>query len=168
MTIDLYTTADVQKVREQLIKEQNNKCLVTGLEIPVKQHVLDHAHDDTQLVRGVLHRQVNAFLGKAENAYTRLIKWWYPNDLSTLLRECADYLDKEKDSRYRHNGWIKKANTEFRKLKETQKDEVLVLMNSEKGKNGKERMILFQKAILTRQFSYDTILRIIGGARDEN
>lgn len=168
MTTDLYNTSDVQKIRIELTKEQNNKCLVTGLDIPVKQHVLDHAHDDTQLVRGVLHRQVNAFLGKAENAYTRLIKWWYPNDLPTLMRECADYLEREQDTRYRHTGWIRKVNTEFRKLKESEKDQVLLLMNSVKGKNGKERNLLFQQAILTRDFDYVTILQYIRSVRNEN
>jgi hypothetical protein len=161
MTIDLYNTADVKKVRELLTKEQDNKCAITGLEIPVKQHVLDHAHDETQFVRGVLHRQVNAFAGKAENAYTRLIAWWYPNDLPTLLRECADYLEKEPDGKYRHNGWIKKINTEFNKLKEAHKDVVIVALGQTKGKNGAERKKLFQKAVLTREFTYDTIRALI-------
>lgn len=169
-TVDLYNTADVKKVREQLTKEQKNKCAVTGLDIPTKQHVLDHAHDDTQFVRGVLHRQVNAFAGKAENAYTRLIAWWYPNDLPTLLRECADYLEKQPDGRYRHNGWIKKVNTEFNKLKEAHKDVVLVALGQTKGKNGAERKKLFQRAVLTREFTYDTIRALILELkeRDEN
>jgi hypothetical protein len=170
MRTDLYNTNDVKKVREQLTKEQDNKCAVTGLDIPTKQHVLDHAHDDTQFVRGVLHRQVNAFAGKAENAYIRLIAWWYPNDLPTLLRECADYLEKEPDGRYRHNGWIKKINTEFNKLKEAHKDVVLVALGQTKGKNGAERKKLFQKAVLTREFTYDTIRALILELkeRDEN
>ncbi len=161
MTTDLYNTNDVKKVREQLTKEQKNKCAVTGLDIPAKQHVLDHAHDDTQFVRGVLHRQVNAFAGKAENAYIRLIAWWYPNDLPTLLRECADYLEKEPDGRYRHNGWLKKINTEFNKLKEVQKDAVLKSLDQPSGKNATERKKLFQKALLTKNFSYDTIRSLI-------
>ena len=168
MTLDLYNTTDVKHVREQLTKEQNNKCLVTGLDIPPKQHVLDHAHDDKQLVRGVLHRQVNAFLGKAENAYMRLMQWWYPNDLPTLMRECADYLEREEDTRFRHNGWIKKVNTAFNKLKESDKDKVLELMGLEKGKNGAERKKIFQKAILTKEYGYDTIRTFIGEIKDEN
>lgn len=166
MTIDLYNTADVKKVRELLTKEQDNKCAVTGLEIPAKQHVLDHAHDDTQFVRGVLHRQVNAFAGKAENAYTRLIAWWYPNDLPTLLRECADYLEKESDGRYRHNGWIRKINTEFNKLKEAQKDKVLLALGQPVGNNATERKKLFQRMILTREFTYDTIRDVTNKAKE--
>ena len=168
MTVDLYNTTDVKHVREQLTKEQNNKCLVTGLDIPPKQHVLDHMHDDKQLVRGVLHRQVNAFLGKAENAYMRLMQWWYPNDLPALLRECADYLEREEDTRFRHNGWIKKVNTAFNKLKESDKDKVLELMGLEKGKNGAERKKLFQNGILTKNYDYDTIRTFIGEIANED
>lgn len=168
MTIDLYNTAEVTKVRQQLIKEQDNKCLVTGLEIPPKQHVTDHAHDDEQFVRGILHRQVNAFLGKAENAYVRLIQWWYPNDLPTLMRECADYLEREPDKRYRHPMWIKKINTAFNKLKSSEKDQVLELMGLEKGKNDTERKKIFQRAILTREYGYDTIRQFIGEIKNEN
>lgn len=168
MTIDLYNTSEVTKVRQQLTQEQNNKCLVTGLEIPPKQHVTDHAHDDEQFVRGILHRQVNAFLGKAENAYIRLIQWWYPNDLPTLMRECADYLEREPDTRYRHPMWIKKINTAFNKLKSSEKDQVLELMGLEKGKNDTERKKIFQKGILTREHDYDTIRKFIGEIKDEN
>lgn len=168
MTIDLYNTADVKKVREYLTKEQNNKCLVTDLDIPVKQHVLDHNHDDTQLVRGVLHRQVNAFLGKSENAYVRLINWWYPKDLPSLMRECADYLEREPDTRYRHNGWLKKINTKFNKLKESDKDKVLLLINAGAAKNSIERKKLFQKALLTKEHSYATLMKIMKGVLDES
>jgi hypothetical protein len=168
MTIDLYNAADVKKVRELLTKEQDNKCAVTGLDIPPKQHVTDHAHDDTQLVRGVLHRQVNAFLGKAENAFTRLIKWWYPEDLSTLMRQCADYLDQEPDTRYRHNGWIKKINAKFNKLKESDKDKVLELMGLQKGTNAAERKKAFQKALLTKEYTYDKLCTFIGKVANEN
>jgi len=164
-TVDLYNAADVKKVREFLTNEQNNKCAVTGIEIAAKQHVTDHAHDETQLVRGVLHRQTNSFLGKAENAFVRLIAWWYPNDLPTLLRECAEYLEKEPDLRYRHNGWIKKINTKFNKLKESQKDSVLAKLGKPPGKNAVERKKMFQSAVLTKKFSYSVICSFINKER---
>ena len=61
----LYTTKDVQKVREQLYKEQEGIDPITGLTIPEKQKVLDHDHSN-HYVRAVLHRQTNAVLGKIE------------------------------------------------------------------------------------------------------
>ena len=67
--IHLYTTKDVQKVREKLYEEQEGVDPITGLIIPANQKVLDHCHD-SQFVRAVLHRQTNAVLGKIENLET--------------------------------------------------------------------------------------------------
>lgn len=66
--------------------------------------------------------------------------------------------------------WIRKINTEFNKLKEAQKDKVLLALGQTAGKNGAERKKLFQKMLLTRTHSYDTIRNIINNAkeRDEN
>ena len=57
----LYTTKDIQKVREQLYRDQEGIDPITGLPIPDKQKVLDHDHSN-HYVRSVLHRQTNAVL----------------------------------------------------------------------------------------------------------
>lgn len=157
-TQDLYTVADVKRVRELLTAEQDNCCAITGLEIPPKQHCLDHVHDSTQYVRGVAHRQSNAALGKIENLYVRYLSYWYPDTLSTFLRQCADYLEKEPDKRYRHNGWVKVVKVKFNKLKSSQQDEVLVALGSQKGNNLKDRKEKFAKIVLDRSLGYDKIL----------
>ena len=72
----LYTTKDVQKVREQLYREQEGIDPITKLPIPDKQKVLDHGHSN-HYVRAVLHRQTNAVLGKIENLWTRYLSWWF-------------------------------------------------------------------------------------------
>jgi hypothetical protein len=161
LTQELYTPKEVQVVRELLLKEQDGKCKITGQEIPTKQAVLDHTHDKSQVVRAVLHRQVNAFVGKVENAYIRLIAWWYPGTLSQLLRQVADYLELPTDSRYIHPGWIKKVQTEFNKLSESAKDDVLTNLELSKGKNSKERKEIFRKAVLSRKFTYKNLLNQI-------
>lgn len=161
MTEDLYTVADVKRVREILTKEQDNCCAITGLPIQIKQHCLDHNHDNTQHVRGVAHRQANAALGKIENLYVRYLSYWYPDTLSTFLRQCADYLEKEPDTRYRHNGWIKVVKVRFNKLKASQQDEVLVALGSQKGNNLKDRKEKFAKIVLDRSLGYDKILTCI-------
>ena len=115
MTTNLYTSKDVQKVRDQLTKEQDNLDRLTSLPIPDKQHVLDHNHE-TQYVRGVLHRQVNAALGKIENIWKRYLSTWYPGDLQMFLRQSAQYLELPDDKRWYHPAWIKKIKTEFNKL----------------------------------------------------
>lgn len=169
MTIDLYNTADVKKVREQLIKEQDGLCAITGIPTASNNFALDHKHDEEQLVRGAAHKQANAALGKLENLAVRYL-YWYPEGLPQFLRVCADYIEREPDRRWRHPGWIKKAGTSFNKLKEAHKDIVLVALGQTKGKNATERKKLFQRAVLTREYSYDTIRALIQEVkeRDEN
>lgn len=168
MTTDLYTIKDVQNVRNKLLEEQEGKDLLTGLEIPNKQAVLDHSHDNNQYVRAVLHRQSNAALGKIENLYTRYLSYWYPNDLSTFLRQCADYLELEQDDRYRHPGWIKKVQTFFNKLKEADKDKVLVSLGSAKGSNSKDRKDKLKKLINSKSIPYQTFVTVIERVQDES
>lgn len=165
MTIDLFNAADVKKVREELIKEQKGLCAITGTPTASNNFALDHKHDDEQLVRGAAHKQANAALGKLENLAVRYL-YWYPEGLSQFLRVCADYIEKEPDLRWRHPGWIRKINTEFNKLKESKKDAVLLALEQPSGKNGLERKKLFQRAILTRKFSYDILRSIINKAKD--
>lgn len=169
MTIDLYNTADVKKVREQLIKEQDGLCAITRMPTASNNFALDHKHDEEQLVRGAAHKQANAALGKLENLAVRYL-YWYPEGLPQFLRMCADYIEREPDRRWRHPGWIKKAGTSFNKLKEAHKDVVLVALGQTKGKNATERKKLFQRAVLTREYSYDTIRALIQEVkeRDEN
>jgi hypothetical protein len=158
LTKELYTATDTKKVREQILQEQQGKDALTGLDIPKGQAVLDHNHS-SQFVRAVLHRQSNVVLGKLENAYTRYLKYWYPDDLSTFLRHCADYLEKGDDIRFIHPAWIKKVQTEFNKLKESDKDILLVELGIGKGSNAKERKDLFRKAILKKQFTFEELMQ---------
>lgn len=164
MAQDLYPgKKDIETTRKLLLKEQIGLCKVTGIPLESKQDVLDHKHDDTQAVRGVLHRQVNAFLGKAENAYIRLIRWWYPGTLPELLRQCADYLEKTEaeEVRFVHPKWTDRVQVGFNKLKESSKDNVLVQLGQPKGSNAKQRKELFRKAVLSRKFGYEVLKSIL-------
>lgn len=166
-TEDLYTTKDVERIRKLLTDEQENRCAITGIELAPTQHCLDHAHDEEQYVRGVAHRQSNAALGKLEGVYTRYLSYWYPGKLSDFLRQCAAYLEKLPDDRYRHPGWIKKAKTKFGALNEKQKDKVLIDLGYEKGVNSKQRKDIFAKVVLDRKLGYDTIREAIQAAKEE-
>lgn len=165
MTQHLYTTKDVQAVREKLLREQNGLDLVTNLPIPPKQGVLDHDHK-TQFVRGVLHRQTNAVLGKLENAYIRYIAWWYEGTLSDFLRGCADYLDREQPQNYIHPAFVKFLQVQFNKLSEPQKKKVLAHFGSDEGTNGKQRKALFQKVILRKENTMQEFLEVINKEKD--
>ena len=167
-TEDLYTVNDIKRVREILTEEQDNRCAITGLEIPPKQHCLDHIHNDEQYVRGVAHRQANAALGKVENIYTRYLSYWYPGKLSDFLRQCAAYLEKGADTRYRHNAWLKKVKVWFNKLNAKQQDQVLTNLGYEKGTNLKQRRDIFAKLVLDRNLGYATIRTMIQIVQEES
>lgn len=161
----LYSAKDVQEVREKLLTDQEGFDLITGLPIPKKQAVLDHDHN-TNFVRGVLHRQTNAFLGKLENAYTRYIKWWYVGTLSDFLRGCADYIEKEHPKEYLHPAFIRSLQVQFNKLNEKQKQNVLSNFGEDKGCNGNQRKVIFKKFILKRTHSMTEILDVIKKEKD--
>lgn len=162
---DLYTPADVKAVREKLLKEQKGKCKLTGMDIPAGQGVCDHNHA-TQYVRGILHRQGNAALGKLENIYIRFLKWWYPGTLADFLRQAADYVEQPDDKRYVHPGWIKRVTTDFRACTAAQQSSVLHGMGVPDGKNSKERLAAFSKHIKQKKLSYEEIKEIIKRSKD--
>lgn len=166
MTRDLYTPADIKEVRLQLIEEQDKLCAITGIPTALSDYHLDHCHDDEQLVRGAAHKSANMALGKLENLSVRYL-YWYPHGLPAFLRACADYLEKPPDKRFRHNGWLKKSMIWFNKLTEPQKKLVLTELGQPIGSNAKERKVLFQRALLTKQHGYDTIRSTINQAKGE-
>lgn len=55
--------------------------------------VLDHDHDSGQ-VRWVLSSEGNVFLGRIERAYKRLSKAGKQNELTDILRDVANYLER--------------------------------------------------------------------------
>lgn len=162
-TEDLFTPKDVARIRSILHKEQQGICALT--KAPLTKPVVDHKHDSEQFVRGVINSAANVFLGKIENLEARYLNFWYNDGLPNALRLCADYLEKEPNSKYRHLGWIKKVKTYFNALKEPQKDVVLASLGVSTGTNGKERKEAFNKAVLSKQFSYDQIREVIKSAK---
>ena len=167
MTIDLYTTKDTTRIRELLLKEQEGNCACTGLEIPPKTACLDHVHNSQCFVRGVLHRQVNSYIGKCENNFIRMIKWWYPGTISDLLREIADYLEEtENKTEYRHPSFLKQLKVQFNKLNSSQMQEVLEYFGKPTGKNLAERKEIFSKIVLDKNLGHDKISSVINKIKE--
>ena len=152
--------------RELLIKEQQGKDLLTGLDLPEKGIALDHRHDEEMFIRGVLHRNCNSALGRIENIWTRELKWWYPLQLSDFLRQAADYLELPVDSRFRHNSFLKYLKTQFNKLNAKQQNLVLEELGSSVGKNPAERKEKFAKVTLDRDIGYAKIKDVINSIKD--
>lgn len=164
MTQHLYNTTDKAKVRQELFKVQSEVDKLTNKPLEYKDSVLDHNHK-THYVRGVIHRQVNAFLGKLENNYVRYLSWWYDGTLSDFLRQCADYIEQPDNKDFLHDSWIKGLCIKFNKLNEADKTSVLKDMAIKDGKNSVERKILFKKALLSRQYTMTQVEHIISSRK---
>lgn len=160
MAEHLYTTKEVAKVRDELLKKQGGRDLITGMNIAKGDAVLDHCHD-TQYVRGVLSRPSNVALGKIENLWKRYLGWWYVGTLADFLRGCANYLEREQPKEYLHPKFINKLQTQFNTLKEGDKKVILKMLGQEEGVNGAERKKLFRKGVLKREKTYFEILGAI-------
>lgn len=159
-TKELYTTKEVAEVRKKLYEEQGAVDKLTGLPLEYKDSVCDHDHK-TQYVRGIIHRQVNAVVGKVENMYIRYIKWWCTIPLPELLRKIADYLELPQDKRYVHPSWLKTCQSRFNALDEKSKTSVLQSMALPDGKNSKERKEVFHKGLLSRKYTLTQIEHIL-------
>lgn len=168
MTTDLYTVSDVKKIREKLLDEQDGKCAILGIQIsPERRPVLDHSHNDEQFVRGVLEREVNAFLGVTENAYKRFLGYWCSTTLPDVLRACASYLERPIDTRYRHPDHLKKLKTKFNALTAKQMKQVLQHFNKPEGNNLVERKKIFNEIVLDKSQSYDIIRNVINQVKEK-
>lgn len=159
VTKELYNTKDVAEIRAILLKEQKGKDLLTGLPLDTKDAVCDHNHE-SQYVRGIIHRQSNAVLGKIENMWKRYMAWWYTGTLPLFLRNCADYIERKEDTRYVHPAWIKQLSIQFGKLSSANQikmlDEMLNSIDDESdiASNGKDRRVQYEKLLKTKKFTY--------------
>jgi hypothetical protein len=160
-TEDLYSPKDVARVRSGILKEQFGLDALTGKKLDAFDAVLDHKHDREQFVRGVLHREVNAFLGVVENAHRRHISYWSKQELSELLRQAADYLEVPADERYRHPGWLKQARILFNKLTAKQKDATLQVFQIKDCKNDTDRKAKFDSVLKTKKHTASFIFAVI-------
>lgn len=169
MTIQLYNQKDINTVREQILNDQNECCLITDVLLQSKDAVLDHDHE-TMFVRGVIHRQANAALGKIENIYKRYLAHWYNGDLTDFLADAIEYIDGTRfNQTYYHPHWIKKCKTEFNKLNEREKSLVLKRMGIETTlNNSKERKLAFGKALMTKKYKYKTVMNWIKHENESN
>jgi hypothetical protein len=160
LTKDLYTTKDVEVVRNQMLEAQKGVDPITKEPIKVNQAVLDHCHD-SQKVRAAISRQSNSWEGLVFNAYKRCMAWYTDKPLAELLRNLADYLEQDYSNNPHHPGWLKKVGTEFNKLSEGAKDRALINLGSAVGKNSKERKVLFGKVIKSKRFTFKEILEML-------
>lgn len=162
----LYSAIDVKKWRTALHKEQDGCDALTGLPLDSKDAVMDHNHK-THKVRGVIHRQANAVLGKIENMWTRYLKFWYPGTLPQFLRQCANYLEKPELDHIVHPGWLKGSLTRFNSLSEGRKRLVLMSMGLDEGGNASQRKEAFKKALKSKRYTLEQVNKVIDKYKEQ-
>lgn len=79
---------DIKPLREQFLKEQLGLCALCQEPVLANQAVLDHCHQ-TGLIRSVLHRGCNCYIGSMENNLKRNLIT--PNRLSKILANFESY-----------------------------------------------------------------------------
>jgi len=162
----LFTPSEVKEERKRLFKLQNEIDPILKKKIDFKDSVCDHDHN-TQYCRATLHRQTNAFEGLVFNAYVRCLKWVSDETLSNILRNLADYLEKDYSNNAIHPGHIKKICTMFNSLTEKQKETILQSMH-ETGSNSKQRKEIFKKLVLSRLYSYEFLKESILNLKEQD
>jgi hypothetical protein len=146
-------TTEVATLRNELLEKQKGRCPICGGVII--DPVLDHSHKKriggSGLCRGVLDRNCNSYLGKAENNSKRF--GIDPKNLPKYLRAMADYLDTP-DLPYIHP-------SEKPKRLRLQKSSYLKLKKAYKGKavlppyNDKTCLLTVKLAALFEEYSIE-------------
>lgn len=97
--------SDIKKLKEKLWLENNGKCPLLGIEIPLDKIVLDHIHklksedpsEQKGTIRNAIEFRANSIEGRISNSWKRYFGADinnHPIDLPTFLRNLADYLEE--------------------------------------------------------------------------
>ena len=97
---------EIAPLRSRLLVEQDHRCCLCGDSIDLEQAVLDHDHR-SGLLRGVLHRGCNSFLGKIENSMPR--SRVDLGRLSKIADNLIGYLTADPVSEYLHPTYKEKT-----------------------------------------------------------
>ena len=147
-----YLTAN--KIKDYRQENRPDYCPISG--VTMTNPALDHDHE-TGMVRGVIDGEVNAFLGRIENAFMRLSHPVRQKALPEMLRGIASFLEQEQTNVLHPKGAVDLAKRFERKTKAEQ-DAILAQLNAEvldiqACKNSKERTKLYSKMVKSNKWS---------------
>jgi len=141
------------KVKDYRNEHRPDYCPISG--VTMTDSALDHNHA-TGMVRGVIDRQANAFMGRIESAYKRLSLEVRQKPLPEMLRAVASFLEQPDTDVLHPVG----ARDNIKRFRNSSKDKQLELLEGlrEVGmldretdilacKNSDERTDLFASAI---------------------
>ena len=105
--------------------------------------MVDHDHK-TGKVRGVVHRQGNALMGKVENYYLRFMAKMDVGDLRTVLNRIVEWMEANYEHMPLHPDGTKKLISQFRARKAKDQQAFLETVGIEPAKTGAERTKQFR------------------------
>jgi hypothetical protein len=129
-----------------------DKCPI--FECSLEDPVLDHNHN-TGMVRGVLNRQSNSWLGKIENSWKRFGSCSTVN-LNQALKNVCKYLDKG-DLNYLHPRGAKQLMSRFSRYSKEKQIEMLVDIKCTKKQinscqTSDERSLLYRTKLVKTKY----------------
>lgn len=166
----LFTADQILEFRRQKYAENKGRCPITGLAVPFNETVVDHDHR-SQHCRDALHRQSNSFEGLVWNAFRRCIEWQDKSlSFPQVLRNLANYIEKDYSSNPYHPGWIKRCDADFTALNSFRQKLVLDWLGIPRPpvSSRAERIRLLRKFLLTKKHGYETIKYVIDCAKLEH
>lgn len=160
VTKELYSPSDVKRERQRLYDLQEGVDPILNKLVSFADTTCDHDHL-LQNTRGALHRQTNAFEGRVFNAYVRGLKWLTDLPLPVILRNLADYLEKDYSENPVHPAWIKRLSIDYGKLSTDKQKQVLCDMQIEAKSNATARREAFTKGLKSKQYTFEQIKELM-------
>ncbi|AGC35207.1 putative recombination endonuclease VII [Escherichia phage vB_EcoM_G17] len=145
----LKDSKDAANYRNELLKKQNGIDPI--IKEPITKPVLDHYHYGNQHCRQVLQNEVNAWEGKVQNSFNRYMKHLTDKPLYEVLRNLADYLERNNsipdDEQVIHHTALTVDVNKFKRLPATQQNAILEGLGVVPGSNTTARVKQARKLI---------------------
>ncbi|HGX4521481.1 hypothetical protein GNZ01_06270 [Escherichia coli] len=145
----LKDSKDAANYRNELLKKQNGIDPI--IKEPITKPVLDHYHYGNQHCRQVLQNEVNAWEGKVQNSFNRYMKHLTDKPLYEVLRNLADYLERNNsipdDEQVIHHTALTVDVNKFKRLPATQQNAILEGLGVVPGSNTTSRVKQARKLI---------------------
>ncbi|HAO2061956.1 TPA: hypothetical protein IHJ80_004936 [Escherichia coli] len=145
----LKDSKDAANYRKELLKKQNGIDPI--IKEPITKPVLDHYHYGNQHCRQVLQNEVNAWEGKVQNSFNRYMKHLTDKPLYEVLRNLADYLERNNsipdDEQVIHHTALTVDVNKFKRLPATQQNAILEGLGVVPGSNTTARVKQARKLI---------------------
>lgn len=148
----LNNAKEIKEFREKVLKENDNKCELSGEE--VKRPCLDHDHVSGQC-RGVISQHFNTYEG-------RVLKYWkkyceHKSDLTLpqFLRKLADYYEKDWTDRPIHYRIVEDYKKQLKYKNKKQIESMLLTHFKYHAKTNMTRDQLIKKFVLLLKVNLD-------------